>query len=193
VPAAAIWAEPRSLFFFRTARLAGPGGETSCQVLALAESGAILRSSAPLAPFDRCTLELNSVHCLGGSVAWVEDERIGFEFDNRAQVQSMLAGRELSHPYRAPRLGLHCKLEIRLGAQRLTTECHDISEGGIKVALALAHCEGEEAIVALDGLEPVAGKVQWSQGGRAGISFEQPIPTPDFTRWLTPRLEALAG
>lgn len=193
VPAAAIWAEPRNLFFFRTARLAGPEVETSCQVIALTESGAILRSNAPLAPLDRCTLELNSVHRLAGAIVWVDEDRMGLGFDDREKVQAVLAARELSHPYRAPRLGLNCSLEIRLGSQRLTTQCHDISEAGIKIALEIADCEGAEAVVALEGLEPVTGRVQWSRGGLAGISFERPIPTEDFTRWVTPRLEAAAG
>ena len=193
IPAAAIWAEPRSLFFFRNARLNGPRGEAICQVLALAESGAVLRSGEPLAPLDRCTLELNSIHRLDGSVIWADEDRVGLAFDEREQVKAVLSGRALAHPYRAPRLGLRCALEIRLGDRRLETECHDISESGIKVALALPDCEGEEAIVSLEGLEPVAGKVQWSHGGRSGISFEQPIPAREFTRWVTPRLEALAG
>jgi len=164
-----------------------------CQVLALAESGAVLRSAAPLAPLDRCTLELNSIHRLDGSINWAEEDRVGLAFDEREQVKAVLAGRALAHPYRAPRLDLRCALELRLGARRLETECHDISEGRIKVALALPDCEGEEAVVTLDGLEPVTGKVQWSHGGRAGISFERPIPAQEFTRWVTPRLEALAG
>ena len=193
VPAAMIWAEPRNLFFFRTARLSGPEGEIACQLLALAESGAILRSAATLEPLDRCTLELNSVHRLDGSVTWVEEDRAGLEFDDRDQVRKVLAGREMSFPYRAPRLGLTCALEIRLGSRRLRTECHDISEGGIKVALELADCEGEEAIVALDGLDPVAGQVRWCRGGHAGIAFEQPIPSLEFTRWVTPRLGACAA
>ena len=193
VPAAAIWAEPRNLFFFRTARLNGPEGEMACQLLALAESGAILRSAAALAPLDRCTIELNSVLRLDGSITWVEEERAGLEFDDREQVRKVLAGRELTFPYRAPRLGLTCALEIRLGSRRLRTECQDISEGGIKVALELPDCEGQEAIVALDGLDPVAGKVQWCRGGRAGIAFERPIPALEFTRWVTPRLEASAA
>jgi hypothetical protein len=192
VPAAAIWAEPRSLFFFRTARLSGPDGEAACQLIALAETGAILRSPASLVPLDRCILELNSVHRLGGSITWVEEDRIGLEFEDREQVRAELARRELSYPYRAPRLGLSCALEVRLGSRSLKTRCHDISEGGIKVELALADCEGAEAIVALDGLEPVTGQVRWCQGGRAGISFERPIHPREFTRWVTPRLEAQA-
>lgn len=164
-----------------------------CQVLALAESGAVLRSAEPLAPRDRCTLELNALHRLDGSIIWADEDRIGLAFDEPEQVKTVLAGRELAHPYRAPRLGLRCALEIRLGGRRLETECHDISESGIKVALALPDCEGEEAIISLDGLEPVTGKVQWSQGGRTGIAFERPIPAREFTRWVMPRLEALAG
>jgi hypothetical protein len=192
-PAAAIWAEPRNLFFFRTGRLNGPEGEEICEILALAESGAILRSPPDLGLGDAITLELNSVHRLGGFVAWSEGGRIGLEFDDRRKVRAVLAGRELSHPYRAPRLGLRCALEIRLGSRRLKTECHDISEGGIKVELPAGHRAGSEAIVALDGLEPVAGQIRWWREGRAGISFEQPIPAGDFTRWVTTRLEPRAG
>ncbi len=123
----------------------------------------------------------------------MEEDKAGLEFDDREQVQDVLSGRELSYPYRAPRLALQCSLEIRLGGRRHKAKCQDISEGGIKVALAVDNIEGAEAIVALDGLGPVVGRVQWCGGGRAGISFEQPIPPAEFTRWVTPRLEACAG
>jgi hypothetical protein len=192
VPAAAIWAEPRGLFFFRTARVSGPEGDLACEVLAITESGAVLRSAEPWADLDRCTLELNSAHRLDGSINWIEEDRAGLRFDDREQVRAILSRRELSHPYRAPRLGLNCELEIRLGSNCLRTQCHDISEGGVKVELELEDCEGQEAIITLDGLDPVNGRVMWSSRGRAGISFEHPIAAGEFTRWVTPRLNAMA-
>jgi hypothetical protein len=192
VSAPRIWAEPRNLFFFRTARLAGQEGEVLCEILALAESGAVLRANAAHDEGDLCALELNSLHRFPGKVAWTEEDRLGLEFDDREAVRKVLASRELSFPYRAPRLRLSCTLEVRLGTKRLKVRSQDISESGIKLELP-ADCSGEEAILSLDELGPVAGRVKWWRDGQAGISFERPIPSGAFTRWITPRLESCAG
>jgi hypothetical protein len=192
VSAPRIWAEPRNLFFFRTARLAGKEGEALCEILALAESGAVLRANAAHDEGEGCALELNSLHHLPGKVAWTEEDRLGLEFDDRDAVRKVLASRELSFPYRAPRLHLRLTLEIRLGARRLEVRSQDMNESGIKLELPV-DCAGEEAILSLDGLGPVAGRVRWWRDGQAGISFARPIPSAAFTRWITPRLESCAG
>ena len=187
-----VWAEPRNLFFFRTGRLRSAETESVCEVIALAESGAIVRSPSPPAEGSLCNLELNSAHWLRGAVAWIDEDLLGLEFCDRTEVRDTLSRRETSFPYRAPRLRLASTLEISLGKQRLTVRCHDISESGIKVELPEDRA-GAEAALKLTGIGTVRGRVQWWRGGRAGISFLSPIPGGAFTRWLTQRLESRPG
>jgi hypothetical protein len=193
VSAPFIWAEPRQLFFFRTGRLIGAEGDQPCEIMALTEGGAVVRSQAAYGIAERCTLEVNSAHHLPGSIAWVDEDRIGLEFIDRRAVRDVLTRRQAAFPYRPPRLGLRVGVEVRFGSKRLKTNCHDISEEGIKVDLPGDRARGEEAIVALDELGSIPGRVQWWREGRAGIAFERPIPADLFTRWVTARLEQKAA
>lgn len=187
-----VWAEPRSLFFFRTGRLFGDDGHSTCEILALAETGAVLRSEAALAEGDSCTLEVNSAHCMEAKVAWADNGVMGLRFTDRNQVQDILSRRQTSFPYRPPRLRLAATLEVRLGAQKLKLRCQDISESGIKVELP-DDCAGENARIELAGVGSFDGEVRWWRDGKAGISFARPIPSEAFTRWVTERLEPRAG
>ena len=187
-PAEVVWAEPRNLFFFRTAKLHGADGEETCDLLALAESGAVLRAATEHRQGSRATLELNSVHRFEGIIAWADGNKVGLAFDDRQLVRDVLACRIRSFPYRPPRIGLRCELKVRIGGRELRTHSHDVSESGIKVELPADDCTGMDALVSLDGLEPVKGTVEWWREGRAGISFERPIPIATFAEWVTSHL-----
>ena len=187
-----VWAEPRSLFFFRTGRLSAPEGESLCEILALAETGAVVRAKAALAVGDSCTLEVNSAHNMQAKVSWAEADLLGLKLTNTRQVRDILSRRETSFPYRAPRLRLAATLQIRLGAQRLDVRCQDISESGIKVEID-EDIAGATAQIALAGVGTLDGEVRWWRNGKAGISFLRPIPSETFTRWVTDRLESRAG
>ena len=191
-PVKSVWAEPRSLFFFKTAALHTADGEEACELIALAESGAMLRSASLHRQGEQVTLELNSIHRFAGIIAWAEDGRLGLEFDDTQLIRDVLACREVRFPYRAPRLGLRCEVRVTLGPRELITHCHDVSEAGVKVELPADDCTGLPAIVVLEGMEPVAGKVEWWREGRAGISFDQPIPMAQFAQWVTERLDRTA-
>jgi hypothetical protein len=175
-PQTPIWAEPRHLFFFRLGTLLGEGGQKPIEILALAESGAIVRIGGSLHEGARLVLELNSHHRFAVRVEWSSDSLAGLEFEDREYVRATLAARDRAHPYRAPRLELAAEVVLRLGETCLTTRAKDVSEGGIKVELAEAELVGREASVIVPGLPPVAGRILWCRDGSAGISFERPLP-----------------
>ena len=175
-PQAPIWAEPRHLFFFRLATLLGEGLQRPVEILALAESGAIVRIGESLAEGSQLMLELNHHHRFAVRVEWSSDSLAGLEFEDREHVRGILAARDRAHPYRAPRLELAAEVVLRLGETCVTARARDVSEGGIKVELAEAGHVGREASVIVPGMPPVAGRILWCRDGRAGISFERPLP-----------------
>lgn len=175
-PKAPIWAEPRHLFFFRLGSLIGEGSQKPIEILALAESGAIVRTGEALDEGSSLVIELNSHHRFAVRVEWSSDTLTGLEFEDRNLVRGILAGRDRAHPYRAPRLELAAEVVLRLGETCLTARAKDVSEGGIKVELAEPEHVGREASVIVPGMPPVAGRILWCRDGRAGISFERPLP-----------------
>lgn len=184
-PQALIWAEPRSLFFFRLGILLGDSTRTQVEILALAESGAIVRSGRSLDEGARLELEVNSHHRFAVRVEWSSGELAGLEFEDRTSVRETLAARDRAHPYRAPRLELSAEIVLRLGETCITARARDVSEGGIKVELADPGYVGREAAVIVPGMPPVAGRVLWCRDGRAGISFERPLPFACLADCLT--------
>jgi len=192
-PQAAIWAEPRHLFFFRLGTLIGDGQRRRVEILALAESGAIVRIGGSLQEGARLSLELNSHHRFAVRVEWSSDTLAGLEFEDREHVRATLAARDRAHPYRPPRLELAAEVVLRLGETCVTARAKDVSEGGMKVELAEAAPVGREASVIVPGMPPVAGRIQWCRDGRAGISFERPLPFRSLIDCLTRQPAAQAG
>jgi hypothetical protein len=184
-PQAPIWAEPRHLFFFRLGTLLGGGEQRPIEILALAESGAIVRTGETLQEGAALVLELNSHHRFAVRVEWSSDTLAGLEFEDREQVREILAGRDRAYPYRAPRLELAAEIVLRLGDTCLTAQAKDVSEGGIKVELAEPGHVGREAKVIVPGMAPVAGRILWCRDGRAGISFDRPLPFRNLVDCLT--------
>jgi hypothetical protein len=140
---------------------------------------------------DRLVLELNSHHRFEVRVEWSSDTLAGLEFEDREQVRATLAARDRAHPYRAPRLELAAEIVLRFGDTCLTAQAKDVSEGGIKVELAEPGHVGREAKVIVPGMPPVAGRILWCRDGRAGISFERPLPFRNLVDCLTRRPAAI--
>jgi hypothetical protein len=184
-PQAPVWAEPRHLFYFRLGTLIGDGEQRPIEIVALAESGAIVRAAGRLEEGALGVLELNSHHRFDVRVLWSSDSVAGLEFVDREHVRATLAGRDRAHPYRAPRLELAAEIVLRLGDMCLTARAKDVSEGGIKVELAEPGHVGSEASVIVPGIPPVAGRILWCRDGRAGISFERPLPFRSLVDCLT--------
>jgi hypothetical protein len=192
-PQAPIWAEPRHLFFFRLGTLLGDGLQRPVEILALAESGAIARTGGSLEEGAQLVLELNSHHRFAVRVEWSSDSLAGLEFEDREYVRATLAARDRAHPYRAPRLELAAEVVLRLGETCVAARARDVSEGGIKVELAETEHVGREASVIVPGLPPVAGRILWCRDGRAGISFERPLPFRTLIDCLTRQPAAQPG
>ena len=192
-PQAPIWAEPRHLFFFRLGTLLGEGVQRRVEILALAESGAIVRIGESLEEGAQLVLELNSHHRFAVRVEWSSDSLAGLEFEDREFVRATLAARDRGHPYRAPRLELAAEVVLRMGETCVTARAKDVSEGGIKVELAEPGHVGREASVIVPGLPPVAGRILWCRDGRAGISFERPLPFRSLIDCLTRQPAVQAG
>ena len=192
-PQGPIWAEPRHLFFFRLGTLIGEGVQRPVEILALAESGAIVRIGKALEEGARLAIEVNAHHRFAVRVEWSSDTLAGLEFEDREFVRATLAARDRAHPYRAPRLELEADIVIQLGETCLTARARDVSEGGIKVELDEAGHVGREACVIVPGMPPVSGRILWCRDGRAGISFERPLPFRCLIDCLTRQGAVRAG
>lgn len=180
-----VWAEPRDLFFFRLGTLFCGDVPKRVEIVAMAESGAIVRTRARVDAEAPLRLEINSHHLFAARLAWAADDFHVLEFEDRALVREVLAARDRGHPYRPPRLSLKSTILLRLGETSVTARARDVSEGGIKVDLAEPQPVGSPAGLIVPGMAPLTGRVSWCRDGRTGIEFEKPLPFRALADCLT--------
>lgn len=181
--------DPRYVTLLRVGLLESPAGRELCLIKNLSRGG--LRAQA-VSTFDtgtRAAIEIRNGHSLAGTVRWSEHDHFGFHFDEPVDVESLLANPHIAANglrARKPRIGIHRHAMVRSGARLRTGTAVDISQGGVKIALA-GLCEGEQVVISMPGLEPLHGVVIWSDGRFTGIAFNQLIPFGRLAEWTSPK------
>ena len=77
----------------RPSRIVMQDGDSLCEVLNLSCAGAQIKTSTPLLPGDKVTVELDNLGSFPGTVIWSEGNRSGVKF----KEESMVIWRFLGH------------------------------------------------------------------------------------------------
>jgi hypothetical protein len=83
-----------------------------------------------------------------------------------------------------PRIECTSFVTVREGANISRGRACDISQGGLKIEIAIRFATNAEVVVTLPGLPPQAGVVRWTDAGYAGITFNRLLSLPDLIEWL---------
>ena len=173
------------------ARLVSEGSNSFCRIKNISAGGLAAETSAPLAVETKVSIELNSAQSIPGTVVWNRAGAVGIKFDQNIDLRELLANRKPRTGFRArpPRLEVTCGATVQVGKLYHKVEVHDISLGGMKVALNDWDCAGKDVIVTIESLRPVKGRVRWYKGGYAGIVFDKPLAFEELAEWIGKRLE----
>jgi hypothetical protein len=190
-----IFEERRAAPHRRTLRVAAlmKGEERElCVVRSVSEGGMMLDIFSHVEPGQPMEVELKNRHRLRGSVRWVEEGQCGMEFDAPADVAQILS-KEVDEDAvrRTPRLEVVARARLRVGGRVYQTKTIDISQGGIRLACASPLPRNGEAVVTLEGMEPVPGAIRWYKEGVAAISFNNLLPVSRLATWLQKRGRAV--
>ncbi|HEY0445688.1 MAG TPA: PilZ domain-containing protein [Allosphingosinicella sp.] len=136
-------------------------------------------------------VELNSDQRIPGKVVWKRVTALGIKFDQNVDLRELLANRRPRHGFRPrpPRLEVTCGATVKIGSLYHHTQVHDISLGGMKVALSDWQCVGKSVIVTVESLRPIKGRIRWYKGNQAGIVFDKPLTFEELAEWMGKRVE----
>jgi hypothetical protein len=164
------------------------GGERElCLVRNVSEGGMRAYVYSPLQVGDHVTVELKTDRQIRGSVSWTREHDVGVQFEERIDVEELLAASvpgESARSGRMPRVDVDRLGELRIGSRLYPINTCDMSQGGVRIEIDHPLEVGEAVVLSLTKLRPIGGSVRWYKGGMGGIAFNQVIPFHELMRWL---------
>jgi hypothetical protein len=180
--------DQRHLSVFRVGKLMTPAGQELCLVRNISSGGLMAHVYSVHQPNERVEIELKAGRSVSGTIVWARDKKIGVQFDEKIEVSDVLSPQpgesEPDFVARAPRLDIHRRGRIRIGAHYQLIELHDISQGGAKVSPSGDAQVADEVILLLEGLPPLPGIVRWRHDDTTGITFKTSIPFEQLAAWV---------
>ena len=162
-----------------------------CRIKNISAGGLMAEVVCPIEVGEQLYIEMNSEQRIPGRIVWRREGSVGIKFDQDIDLRELLANRRPRRGFqpRPPRLEVTCGATVQIDKYYHSVEVHDISLGGMKVALNDWQCTGKKVIVTIESLRPVRGVVRWYKGGHAGIVFDKPLAFEELAEWMGKRLE----
>lgn len=183
--------EERLIAILPAAKLVSEDANYICRIKNISAGGLMAEVISPLEVGARVYIELNSEQRVPGQIVWTREGSLGIKFDQDVDLRELLANRAQRRGVRPrpPRLQVSCGATVQIGKLYYSVDVHDISLGGMKVAISDWQCAGRDVIVTIESLRPVRGRVRWYRDGNAGIVFDQPLRFEELAEWMGKRLE----
>lgn len=175
---------PRHTRVMRVAKMVLRSHDELCVIRNISDGGLMAQVYSAPAPGEPVVFEFRSGPSIAGQVRWVRDDLIGVEFDTRIDAGRLLAGDDAAPVApRAPRLATDTPAVVRCGVRIHPATLCDISQGGAKLCAADWTQPGQEVVVRVPGLPPIAGTIRWRDERHAGVAFTLPVPLPVLAAW----------
>lgn len=183
--------EERLVTILPAAKLVTDTANYICRIKNISAGGLMAEVVCPLEVGAQLYIEMNSEQRIPGRIVWRREGSVGVKFDQDIDLRELLANRRPRRGFqpRPPRLEVTCGATVQIGKFYHKVEVHDISLGGMKVALSDWQCAGKSVIVTIESLRPVRGTVRWYKDGHAGIVFDKPLAFEELAEWMGKRLE----
>jgi hypothetical protein len=183
--------DDRLLAILPAAKLVSENANYICRIKNISAGGLMAEVMCPLEVGAQVYIELNSEQRIPGQVVWTRAGSLGIKFDLDIDLRELLANRSQRRGLRPrpPRLQVTCGATVQIGKLFYNADVHDISLGGMKVAINDWQCAGRDVIVTVESLRPVRGRVRWYREGNAGIVFDKPLTFQELAEWMGKRLE----
>lgn len=178
--------ESRSKSVYRPALIETNGFSGFCMIRDLSTNGMMAEVYAAFQVGQPIEVELKQGAKASGTIIWSNDNRIGVEFDEEIDIDSILLGKdegEVETATRAPRLHLQIEATLISGGKEIPAKVLDVSQRGVKVA-ASGVTVGNEVAIKLPNLPARKTIVKWTQYGVSGLSFVTPIAYKDLAEWV---------
>ena len=183
--------DKRHLTLFRVGAMQVGDQRELCLITNISSGGMKIRPYCSLAEGQALVIELKTGMSVPGTVAWIEDQNVGVQFDEPVDVLDILSTSQDGPRPRMPRVEVNCAGKIKDGVNTFRVHVHDVSQGGVKVQTASDIPLGVDLSVTLPGMEPQPAVARWSEDGFVGITFNRLLPLSFLVDWLRQRREEL--
>lgn len=177
----------RHLKILRVGTLVLGGRRELCLIRNISAGGLMAHVYSPVMPGQQVSVELKTNQQISGRIVWTRGGNAGIQFDTPVDVAELLANPPVMdngwRP-RTPRVEIDRMATLRSGSHTQWVHARDISQSGVKVETGQAPAEGDEIVVALEGLRPLHGVVRWRSEAACGIAFNALIPFNELIDWL---------
>lgn len=164
-----------------------------CLIRNISARGMMAEVFSDFAADERIGIEFKAGTETRGTVRWVENGRIGIEFERPIDVHHVLAPHGASLTPRSPRLRVDGRAGIEIDDETCSVTVVDISQGGMKVHHDGHLEQGAEVLVSVEGLPLRKAIVRWAEAGSAGLSFTRVMPLDRISYWAARQVAAPAA
>jgi hypothetical protein len=177
--------QARRLTTLRVGTITIRGRRELCLIRNVSAGGLRAHVYSPLKPGDPVSVELKTNQQTAGSVSWVDGATVGISFAEELDIAELLTGQsEEGLQPRMPRVEADCLGELRIGARLYPINTCDVSQGGARIEIDHPLRIGDNVVLTLEKLRPLAGVVRWYEDGQSGIGFNQVLPFHELVTWL---------
>ena len=163
----------------RRAKLVCETGEYLCLIRDVSELGVGLGFLHDVPPEPRVLLQLANELTYPVERIWTGKRQAGYRFGGEMTVNAFLR-EQTPHKPRALRLTLPGTVRIDEGRNPTDARLIDISCEGAKIASPAAYFQNRLLSFTLDGLPTQLAQVRWSENGKHGLKFQNPLDTEEL-------------
>jgi hypothetical protein len=176
--------QTRRLTTLRVGTITISGKRELCLIRNVSAGGLRAHVYTALEEGQLVSVELKTNQQTHGRVSWVDGGTVGIAFDREIDIAELLTVPSDGVQPRMPRVAADSLGELRIGARVYPINTCDISQGGAGIEIDHPLAIGENVVLTLEKLRPVAGVVRWYDNGQGGIRFNQVLPLHELVHWL---------
>ena len=163
----------------RRAKLVCESGEYLCLIRDVSELGVGMGFLHDVPPEPRVLLQLANDLTYPVERIWTGKRQAGYRFGGEITVNAFLR-EQAPHAPRPLRLTIPGTVRINEGHKLTDARLIDISCEGAKIAGPTDYVQNRLLSFELDGLPVQLAQVRWSEGGKHGLKFQQPLDTEEL-------------
>jgi hypothetical protein len=176
----------RHMTVLRVAKLETSRGQELCLVRNISAGGLMANIYSNIVVGDPVVVEFKVEDRFAGRVVWRRENQIGVQFDEAADVSSLLNAEESVDGLRArsPRIDVDQPARLRAGARYHAVTVTNISQSGVGITSEDEFAAGKQIVLTIPDLPPVSGTVRWNADGHAGIAFDERLRLDLLAQWV---------